>query len=216
MGLCCETGPRFVYWGFKCLKTEEFSICFIFPPLVWRIVSPSESSISGEFSCPFSFFGLVFLVALDSSYLSFRNFFVGVCCIAKSESKAVDFGDLIPADCVLRRLLKELFAFAFPALNTWRLIKDCMASEGSSWPQVRSEELSSGLSDPKDGGHSADETPSVSGSSKGDGSERLWITRSYLSIADEESLKKMKDQYQIPEDVILRIQDSDERACSSK
>ena len=173
LGSCCEAAPRFVCRGFKCLKTEEFSICFIFPPLVWRIVSPSESSFSGEFPCPFSFSGLVFLVALDSLYPSFRIFFVGVCRIAESESRAVDFGDLISANYVLRRSSEELFAFAFPVLNTWRLIKDRMASEGSSWPQVWSEELPSGLSDREDGGHSANETQLVSSSSKGDGSERL-------------------------------------------
>ena len=35
-------------------------------------------------------------------------------------------------------------------------------------------------------------------------------------IADEEGLKKIRDRYQIPDDVVLRIPDSDERACSSK
>jgi hypothetical protein len=33
---------------------------------------------------------------------------------------------------------------------------------------------------------------------------------------DEERLKKYRDRYQIPEDVVLRIPDPDERACSSK
>uniref|UniRef100_A0A2N9EJ31 Uncharacterized protein n=1 Tax=Fagus sylvatica TaxID=28930 RepID=A0A2N9EJ31_FAGSY len=113
-----------------------------------------------------------------------------------NESKAVDFGDLIPADCVLRRLLKELFAFASPALNTWRLIKDCMASEGSSWPQVRSEELSSGLSDREDGGHSADETPSVSGSSKDDGRFEDISLAAGMATAklNKEKLKRMMEQ----------------------
>uniref|UniRef100_A0A2N9FJN7 Uncharacterized protein n=1 Tax=Fagus sylvatica TaxID=28930 RepID=A0A2N9FJN7_FAGSY len=159
---------------------------------------------------------LVFLVALDPSHPSFRHFFVGVSHIAESEGRAVDFSDLIPADSVLRRLSEELYAFAFPALNTWRLIKDRMASKGSSWHKVRSEKLPSGLSNREDGGNLADETPSVSGLSKGDGFERLWIARSYLSIVDEESLKKMRDRYQILEDVVLRILNPDERACSSK
>uniref|UniRef100_A0A2N9EMA7 Uncharacterized protein n=1 Tax=Fagus sylvatica TaxID=28930 RepID=A0A2N9EMA7_FAGSY len=117
-----------------------------------------------------------------------RNFFVEVCRIAESESRAMDFSDLISADYVLRRLSEELFAFAFLA-----------------------------LSDREDGGHSADETPLVSGSSKGDGSERLSIARSYLSIADKESLKEDEGfGLKIPEDVVLRIPDSDERACLSK
>ena len=100
---------------------------------------------------------------------------MGVCCIAKSEGRVVDFGDLILTNCVLCRLSKELFAFTFPALNTWKLIKDRMASEGSSWHQVRSKKLPSGLSDREDRGNSTDETPSVSGSSSGDGSKKLWI-----------------------------------------
>ena len=33
---------------------------------------------------------------------------------------------------------------------------------------------------------------------------------------DEEGLKKYKDCYQIPDDVVLRIPDPDEKACSSK
>uniref|UniRef100_A0A2N9GAB5 Uncharacterized protein n=1 Tax=Fagus sylvatica TaxID=28930 RepID=A0A2N9GAB5_FAGSY len=98
-----------------------------------------------------------------------RNFFVGVCWVAKREGKAICFGDLVPADCVLCRLLKELFTLAFPAINTWKLLRDRMASEGSSWHQVRPEELPIGLSDREVGGNSFDETPSVSGSSKGNG-----------------------------------------------
>ena len=92
-----------------------------------------------------------------------------------------------------------------------------MASEGSSWHEVRSEELPKGLSDREDEGNSTDETLSVSGSSKGGGPEKLWIARSYLSIIeDEDRLKKYRDRYQIPDDVVLRIPDLDKRACSSK
>ena len=135
---------------------------------------------------------------------------------AESEGKAICFGDLVPADCVLHRLSEEFFALASLAISTWNLLKDCMASEGSSWYQVQSEEFPSGLFDRENGGNSTDETPSVSSSSKGDGFEKLWITRSYLSIVDEEGLKKIRDRYQIPDDVVLRILNPDERACSSK
>uniref|UniRef100_A0A2N9J012 Uncharacterized protein n=1 Tax=Fagus sylvatica TaxID=28930 RepID=A0A2N9J012_FAGSY len=92
-----------------------------------------------------------------------------------------------------------------------------MASEGSSWHEVRSEELPEGLSDREDEGRSTDEAPSVSGSSKGGEPEKLWIARSYLSkVKDEDGLKKYRDRYQIPSDVVLRIPDLDERACSSR
>uniref|UniRef100_A0A2N9ECM7 Uncharacterized protein n=1 Tax=Fagus sylvatica TaxID=28930 RepID=A0A2N9ECM7_FAGSY len=146
-----------------------------------------------------------------------RNFFVGVCRVAGSENRAICFGDLIPADCVLCRLAEELFAFASLAINTWRLLKGFMASEGSSWPEVRSEELPEGLSDREDEGRSTEETPSVSGLSKGGEPRKHWIARSYLSkVQDEDGLKKYRDRYQIPSDVILRIPDSDEVACLSR
>uniref|UniRef100_A0A2N9I0Y0 Uncharacterized protein n=1 Tax=Fagus sylvatica TaxID=28930 RepID=A0A2N9I0Y0_FAGSY len=60
------------------------------------------------------------------------NFFVGVCRVVESEGKAICFRDLVPIDYVLRRLSEELFALAFPAISTWKLLKDRMASEGSS------------------------------------------------------------------------------------
>ena len=116
-----------------------------------------------------------FLIALDPLHSSLRNFFVGVCWVAESEGKAICFGDLVSADYVLRHLSEKLFALAFSAISTWKLLRDRMAFEGSSWHQVRSEELPRGLSDQEDGGNSSDETPSVLGSSKGNRSEKLWV-----------------------------------------
>jgi hypothetical protein len=55
-----------------------------------------------------------------------------VCRVAESEGKAVDFGDLVPTDCVLRRLSEEFFALAFLTLSTWKMVKDFMAFEGNS------------------------------------------------------------------------------------
>jgi hypothetical protein len=141
---------------------------------------------------------------------------VGVCRVAESEGKPICLGDLVLADCVLRRLSEDLFTLASSEISTWKLLKDRMASEGSSWHHVWSEELPSELSNREDGGNSIDETPSVSGSSRGDRSKKHWIAQSYLSILDEEGLKKYRDRYQIPDDVVLRIPDLDERACSSK
>jgi hypothetical protein len=59
---------------------------------------------------------------------------VGVCRVAESEGKAIDFGDLVPLDCVLRRVSEELFNLSFPALNTWRTLRDRMATEGVVGP----------------------------------------------------------------------------------
>ena len=43
---------------------------------------------------------------------------MGVCRIAESEGRPVNFGDLVSPDSVLRRLSEELFNLVFPALNT--------------------------------------------------------------------------------------------------
>ncbi len=82
---------------------------------------------------------------------------------------------------------------------------------------VRSEDLPEGLSDKGEDSRPSGETPSVSGSSRVVGPEDSWIARSYLSIVvDEEGLKKYRSRFQIPEDVVLRIPDSDEVAFSFK
>ena len=184
--------------------------------LVWHIVPLSKSLFFDEFPYLLSFSNLDFLVALDPLHSSFKNFFVGVCRIAESEGRLVDFGDLVPLDCVLRRLSEELFTLTFSALSTWKMIRDFMASEGNSWSLVRFEDLPEGLSNRDESGHLSEETPSISSSSKVVGSKDSWVTRSYLSIVDVEGLEKYRRQYQIPKDIVLRIPDSDERACSLK
>ena len=52
--------------------------------------------------------------------------------MAESEGRAIDFGDLVPLDCVLCRVSEELFSLSFPALNIWRALRDRMATEGGS------------------------------------------------------------------------------------
>ncbi len=100
---------------------------------------------SGEFFIFLPFFSIrVSWATLDHSL---RNFFVGVCRIAESEGRPVDFRDLVPSDCVLHHLSKELFNLVFPALSTWRLVRESMASERGSWSLVHSEDLPEGLSD---------------------------------------------------------------------
>ena len=77
--------------------------------------------------------------------------------------------------------------------------------------------MPSGLFDREGRGNSKDKTPSVLGSSRSDKFEKLWIARSYLSkVEEEDGMKKYRDRYQIPDDVVLRIPDPDERACSSR
>jgi hypothetical protein len=157
---------------------------------------------------------VVFFATLDHSL---RNFFLGVCRTAKSEGRPISFGDLIPSGCVLHRLSEELFELVFPALNTWRGVRASMVSEGGSWTSVRSEDLPEGLSDRDEGTRSLEETPSVSGSSEGAGPEAKWTARFYLSkVVDVDGLDSYRRKYQIPKDVVLRIPESDEIACSSR
>uniref|UniRef100_A0A2N9EJW5 Uncharacterized protein n=1 Tax=Fagus sylvatica TaxID=28930 RepID=A0A2N9EJW5_FAGSY len=95
----------------------------------------------------------------------------------ESEGRAIDFGDLVPLDCVLRRVSEELFNLSFPALTTWRTLRDRMANEGSSWSPVRSEDLPEGLSERDEGTRSTEATPSVSGSSGTVGPDDSWTAR---------------------------------------
>ena len=92
-----------------------------------------------------------------------------------------------------------------------------MASERGSWSSVRSEDLPEGLSDRDEGSRFLEETPSVSGSSKAVGPEDSWTARSYLSkVVDSDGLDRYRRKYQIPKDVVLRIPESKEVACSSR
>uniref|UniRef100_A0A2N9G4Z8 Uncharacterized protein n=1 Tax=Fagus sylvatica TaxID=28930 RepID=A0A2N9G4Z8_FAGSY len=92
-----------------------------------------------------------------------------------------------------------------------------MVSEESSWHEVRSEELPEGLSDRDEDSRSQRETPSVSDSSRVVGPDDSWVARSYLSkVVDVKGLDKYRRRYQIPEDVVLRILEPDEVACSSR
>ena len=142
---------------------------------------------------------------------------MGVCRVAESEGRAIDFGDLIPLDCVLRRVSEELFNLSFPALSTWRALRDTMATAEGSWSLVHSEDLPEGLSDRGEDSRSTEETPSVSRSSRVVGPDYSWIARSYLSkVVDVDGVEGYRRKYQIPEEVVLRIPESDEVACSSR
>uniref|UniRef100_A0A2N9II43 Uncharacterized protein n=1 Tax=Fagus sylvatica TaxID=28930 RepID=A0A2N9II43_FAGSY len=71
--------------------------------------------------------------------------------------------------------------------------------------------------DRDEGTRSLEETPSISGSSEGTGPEAKWTARFYLSkVVDADGVDGYRRKYQIPEDVVLRIPESDEVACSSR
>uniref|UniRef100_A0A2N9GVU6 Uncharacterized protein n=1 Tax=Fagus sylvatica TaxID=28930 RepID=A0A2N9GVU6_FAGSY len=131
--------------------------------------------------------------------------------------KDFNLGDFVSSDSVLRRVSEELFDLASPALDTWRVVKGLMVAERDSWSSVHSEDLPEGLSERDGDTRSTEETPSVSGSSKAVGPDDSWIARYYLSkVVNVDGLDSYRRKYQIPEDVVLRIPESDEVACSSK
>uniref|UniRef100_A0A2N9FD02 Transposase (putative) gypsy type domain-containing protein n=1 Tax=Fagus sylvatica TaxID=28930 RepID=A0A2N9FD02_FAGSY len=67
------------------------------------------------------------------------------------------------------------------------------------------------------GGPSSDAVPSTSGSRQQPRVDRSWKAMSFFSkIRRDEDIDKLRRRYQIPDDVVLRIPDSDERACCPK
>uniref|UniRef100_A0A2N9GR09 Uncharacterized protein n=1 Tax=Fagus sylvatica TaxID=28930 RepID=A0A2N9GR09_FAGSY len=91
-----------------------------------------------------------------------------------------------------------------------------MAFEGGSWPLVCFEDLPRGLTDGEGDEGSSELTPSVSGSTGVYGAESSWVAHSYFSSINAEDIKRIRDRYQVPEDVVLCIPDLDERACLFK
>uniref|UniRef100_A0A2N9GF90 Transposase (putative) gypsy type domain-containing protein n=1 Tax=Fagus sylvatica TaxID=28930 RepID=A0A2N9GF90_FAGSY len=102
----------------------------------------------------------------------------------------------ISSDSVLHRLAVELYSIVYPALSSWEGIRSRMAANEAEWSLPLSEELPEGLSDESPGRvtreDSSEAAPSTSGA------------------------HRMRRRYQIPDDVVLRIPDSDERACCPK
>jgi hypothetical protein len=162
-------------------------------------------------------FGFESFATLDSLHFSLKRVFVGVCREAESGGRRFNLGDFVSSDSVLRCVSEELFDLASPTLDTWRVVKGLMVAERDSWSSVHSEDLPEGLSERDGDTRSTEETPSVSGSSKAVGLDDSWIARYYLSkVVDVDGLDGYRRKYQIPEDVVLRIPESDEIACSSR
>uniref|UniRef100_A0A2N9HI27 Uncharacterized protein n=1 Tax=Fagus sylvatica TaxID=28930 RepID=A0A2N9HI27_FAGSY len=94
-------------------------------------------------------------------------------------------------DSVLHRLAAELYSIVYPAISTWGFIRGLMAANETEWSLPLSYELPEGLSD---------ELPKGGRESK----------------IEQEDINRMRTRYQIPDDVVLRIPDPDERACCPK
>uniref|UniRef100_A0A2N9HNJ5 Transposase (putative) gypsy type domain-containing protein n=1 Tax=Fagus sylvatica TaxID=28930 RepID=A0A2N9HNJ5_FAGSY len=95
-----------------------------------------------------------------------------------------------------------------------------MAANEAEWSLPLSEELPEGLSDESPGRvtreDSSEATPSTSGARQSGCVDRSWKALSYFSRVTQDDIHRMRGRYQIPDDVVLRIPDSDERACCPK
>ena len=92
-----------------------------------------------------------------------------------------------------------------------------MAADGSDWLAILSEELPEGFSSSgREGeGTSSEATTSARVVSRLPAVPKRWAIYSYFSkFSDAESLGRIRSRYQVPEDVVLRIPNLDEQACS--
>ena len=91
-----------------------------------------------------------------------------------------------------------------------------MVAGGADWPAVLSQELFEGLSSlGRDSEEASSEVTTsarvVSGSLV---EPKRWAVYSYFSKFNAEFIGRIRSRYQVLEDVVLRIPNSDERACS--
>jgi hypothetical protein len=95
-----------------------------------------------------------------------------------------------------------------------------MVANEAEWSLPLSEELPEGLSDESPGRvtreDSSEATSSTSGARPSGWVDRSWKAMSYFSRVTQDDIDRMRRRYQIPDDVVLRIPDSDERACCPK
>ena len=153
---------------------------------------------------------------LDSLSVPFKNFFMGVCRFADNNIGPPPLSDYLPPSSVLHHLSAELYSLSFLAICTWGVVRKFMANNGANWPVVLSKELPEGLSSSgrENGEVSSEATTSMQVSSRPTRLPKRWVAYSYVSRINVESLKQIRTRYQILEDVVIRIPNLDERACS--
>jgi hypothetical protein len=95
-----------------------------------------------------------------------------------------------------------------------------MVANEIEWSLPLFDELPKGLSDELPKGEvrevSSEATPSTLGSRPVSRANRSWKAMSYFSKIDQEDINRNRAHYQIPDNVVLRIPDPDERACCPK
>jgi hypothetical protein len=161
-----------------------------------------------------------FSFTLASLSQSFQLFFVGVSRFVENNLGPPPLEGYISSDSVLHRLAAELYSIVYPALSTWEAVRNRMAANEAEWSLPLSEELPEGLFDESLGRMtrevSSEATPSTSGSRQLARVDRSWKALSYFSKVNQDDIDRIRHRYQIPGDVVLRILDSDERACYPK
>uniref|UniRef100_A0A2N9FX99 Uncharacterized protein n=1 Tax=Fagus sylvatica TaxID=28930 RepID=A0A2N9FX99_FAGSY len=151
---------------------------------------------------------------------SFQLFFVGISRFAENNLGLPPLEGYVSSDSVLHRLAAKLYSIVCPALNTWEAVRSRMAANKAEWSLPLSEELPEGLSgesaERSVGGVPSEATPSTSGTRPLPRVNRSWKALSYFSKIGPDDIDRIRRRYQIPSDVVLRIPDSDERACCPK
>uniref|UniRef100_A0A2N9IJQ9 Transposase (putative) gypsy type domain-containing protein n=1 Tax=Fagus sylvatica TaxID=28930 RepID=A0A2N9IJQ9_FAGSY len=126
----------------------------------------------------------------------------------------------VSPDSVLHRLSAELYSVICPAIHTWEAVRGRMAANEAEWPLPLLEELPKGLSDEFNGGVtrevSSEAVPNTSGSRPFPRVDRSWKAMSFFSKIRQDDVDRIRRRYQIPDEVVLRIPDPDERACYPK
>jgi hypothetical protein len=190
----------------------------------WAYVLGFFTPFFGEFSSILDLFLFAFRnfiwVILDSLSPSFRSFFVGVSRFVDNNLGPPPLKGFVSTDSVLHWLAAELYSIVYPAISTWGFIQGLMAANETEWSLPLSYELPEGLSDEFPEGEarkvSSEARPSTSGSRPVSRVNGSWKAMSYFSKIDQEDINRMRTRYQIPDDVVLRILDPDERACCPK
>jgi hypothetical protein len=149
---------------------------------------------------------------------SFRLFFVGVSRFAENDLGLPPLEGYMFGYSVLHQLAVELYSIVYPTISTWGVVRDIMAANEAEWSFPLSDELSEGLSSPEKEPREvlSEATPSTSGAYPSFRVDRSWRAMSYFSKVDQEGLNRIRKRYQIPDDIVLRIPDLNERACCPK
>uniref|UniRef100_A0A2N9GTT6 Transposase (putative) gypsy type domain-containing protein n=1 Tax=Fagus sylvatica TaxID=28930 RepID=A0A2N9GTT6_FAGSY len=150
----------------------------------------------------------------------FRRQMTRVVMFAESNLGPPPLEGYVSSDSVLHRLAAELYSIVYPALTTWEAVRNRMAANETEWSLPLSEELPEGLSDELAGRVareiSSEATPSTLGSRQLPRIDRSWKALSFFSKIRQDDIDRIRRRYQIPDDVVLRIPDPDERACCPK